>query len=199
MVELLVWLLYGCEAVQKFREATPEFWERTRGTTNYHVSSYVNAFLDIITEDLGRDNIYWSLLDLLRSRALVVAVSDEYKSSPSHREIAVRLHAKMVEIQQIFDDSYKNLPIVEYPDEDRIARHKTPYFRPDREGGKLSAGSLRAEARLSTSSPDQPTRSTDSESVKIVLSPPTDEFDSHLKTGAGEKQEVSRGSLLLVS
>ncbi|KAI0813017.1 heterokaryon incompatibility protein-domain-containing protein [Xylaria sp. FL0064] len=188
MVELLVWLLYGYKAIQKFRDATPEFWERTSGTTNYYVSSYVKAFLDIMTEDLGKGNVYWSLLDLLRTRALVVAISDEYKSSPSHREIAVGLHAKMVEIQQSFNNSYKVLPGLEYP-EDRVISRKTFYFHPNREGGKLSAGAPRAEARLSTSSPDQPAPSTDPEGVKIVISSPTNQFDSHLKPETDKKQE----------
>ena len=198
MVELLVWLLYGYEAVQRFRDATPEFWERTTGTTDYYVSSYVNAFLDIMAEDIGKKNIYWSLLSLLRTRALVVAVSDEYKSSLSHREIAAGLPAKMVEIQNSFDDSYKKLPELEYPD-DRVIRSKNKYFRPDREGGKLSAGAPKAEARLSTNSPDQPAPSANPEGVRIVVSSPTNQLDSHLKPEADKKQEVSRGSLLFVS
>ncbi|KAI0490385.1 hypothetical protein F4859DRAFT_520201 [Xylaria cf. heliscus] len=180
MLELLVWLLYGYEAIRKFRAATPQFWETTANGTNYYVSSYVKAFLDVMAEDVGSNNAYWRLLDLVRSRALVVDVSDEYKSSTSHREIAAGLHTKMLEINQSFNDSYETLPALKYPDDDRVMARKSFHYRPDQEDVRLSAGAPRAEGRLSTRSPDQAVQLTASEGVTIAATHFDEIWESYL-------------------
>ncbi|KAI0439927.1 hypothetical protein F4803DRAFT_567955 [Xylaria telfairii] len=163
MIELLIWLLYGYEDVDRFRRATTQFWERTSATTNYHVSSYVKACLDSMEEDLGERNVYRSLLGIVRHRVLVVDVSDEYKSSPDHREIALKLHAEMEKIQQMPDDWYKIPSDLRYPD-NRIQERRKAYFLPGSEGGKLSDGASKAQARLPDNSQDHPP--TGSEDVK---------------------------------
>ncbi|KAI0199845.1 hypothetical protein F4808DRAFT_451252 [Astrocystis sublimbata] len=179
MVELLVWLLYGSEAVKRFRNATPQFWERTSGTTKYYVSSYVNACLDMMNE---------YMLNLVRRRALVVDVSDEYKSSPSHREIASGLHARMVIIKKSPDACYDIPPALIY-DDDRIDQRRKTHFRPDSEGGKLSPGVSTPAERQLKNSLDQTTISTSQEGPRIIVRSATDLSDTHLRPTTNKTQE----------
>ncbi|KAI0855223.1 hypothetical protein F4860DRAFT_507647 [Xylaria cubensis] len=156
MIDLLVWLLYGYEAVKTFRQATTQFWERT-SPTSYYISSYVDAFMDIMENDLKGKVVYRSLLKLVRSRVLIVDVSAEYMSSPSHREIASELYAKMDKIQQEPSSSYMIPNGLKYPHADDIEKRKQNYFRPHSEGGRLAVDGPIVPARTTTDSQDQPT------------------------------------------
>ncbi|KAI8632601.1 hypothetical protein F5Y19DRAFT_491226 [Xylariaceae sp. FL1651] len=99
MLELLIWLIYGFEAVRTFRKYTPYFFTWTReqktGQKNYIIQ-------------LDGDTAYKALLHLVRYRLLVPSVSESYKSSPEHREIATELHKKMLGIYQtcLSDNAY---------------------------------------------------------------------------------------------
>ncbi|KAI1421811.1 hypothetical protein F5Y12DRAFT_787236 [Xylaria sp. FL1777] len=134
VIELLVWLLYGYKTVVEFQLRVTQFWERTSIT--YYVYSYVDACLDAIERDLGESNVYRKLLDLVRKRVLIVNVSDEYKSSPAHREIASKLYETIVTIQQEPGASYEIPSGLTYP-HDYIEDRKTAYFRPDSEDPRI--------------------------------------------------------------
>ncbi|KAI1739587.1 hypothetical protein F4680DRAFT_459176 [Xylaria scruposa] len=137
IIDLLVWLLYGFDALEKFRKDTTQIWERT--PTRYYVSSYIDACLDVMEEALGEDRVYRKVLNLVRSRVLIIDVSEVYKSSVHHREIASVLHGSLKEIQQQPDSLYKIPDNLSYPHADIEAR-KIKYFRPHSEGGRLAAG-----------------------------------------------------------
>ncbi|KAI1176227.1 hypothetical protein F4777DRAFT_588102 [Nemania sp. FL0916] len=160
MIDLLVWLLYGYDAVKRFRKTAVQFWERT-SATDYYIAPYISACMDSMEKHLGEGTAYTSLLRLVRRRVLIVDVSDEYKSSPSHREIASELHRQMLEIQQGLDESYTIPTDLDYPDED-IEKARQRYIRPHSEGGRLAVGAPTASTR--TSMPDsfgEPTKLND--------------------------------------
>ncbi|TRX89299.1 hypothetical protein FHL15_009736 [Xylaria flabelliformis] len=179
MIDLLVWLLYGYEAVMSFRQATTQFWERT-SPAKYYISSYVDACMDIMENDLEGKVVYRSLLELVRGRVLIVDVSAEYKSSPSHREIASELYAKMDKIRQEPSSSYMIPNGLKYPHAE-IEKRKQHYFRPHSEGGRLAVEDPIAPARTTTNSQDQPTVPiTSSGGFKMTVRAPTVPTDPHL-------------------
>ncbi len=98
MLELLVWLIYGCDAVKSFRKNTAYFWDR-KGQ-EYRVHTYVVSRMEIMASQLQADTAYKHLLDLVRDRLLVVPLSGDYESAPECREIARVLHVRMKAIQR---------------------------------------------------------------------------------------------------
>lgn len=195
MIELLVWLLYSYKAVENFRLHVSQFWERT-SATSYYISPYVSACLDSMENHLGEGNVYRSLLDLVRRRVLIVSVSDEYRSSPSHREIASKLHERMMEIHQEQETScYKLTSSLEYPQND-IEQRELSYFRPHSEGGKLTVAAPEVTPLTSINTQSRPmTATTGSADIKITVRSPTMPTGPHLGIPKQtNKQEVSRAT-----
>ncbi|KAI1120765.1 hypothetical protein F5Y10DRAFT_289312 [Nemania abortiva] len=197
MIELVVWLLYGWDAVNTFRKNTLQFWERTSDTGRYYVSSYVAACLDVMEGHLEDETAYKSLLKLVRDRVLVVAVSDVYKSSIDHREIASVLLGSMETIQQKPDDWYRIPTGLNYPLA-LIEERRTVYFRPHSEGGRLTVPSLSVPAQLPTNPDSQHTGQIDNtggdQVPQVVVRAPTIPVDSHLsipESATTDNQEQS--------
>ena len=99
MLELLIWLTYGYQAVETFRKNTDYFWELQEGN-GYAVHHYVTSRMSIMDTQLQDSTAYKELLHLVRARLLVVKVSQTYKSQLEFREIAKVLHASIKAIQQ---------------------------------------------------------------------------------------------------
>jgi serine/threonine protein kinase len=97
LLELLIWLTYGYQAVVTFRNNTEFFWERQKGKENV-VHHYVVSCMDVMDTQLQDNTAYKELLHLVRTRFLVVKVSETYKSRPDCREIAKVIHSRIKEI-----------------------------------------------------------------------------------------------------
>jgi serine/threonine protein kinase len=111
LLELLVWLVYGNKALDKFKSFTEHFWEPgdRAGNAPYKVHPYVASCIRVMKSQLqDKDNnktAYKDLLSIVEKRLLVVAVSEAYVSSTDHREIAAVLCAQMAEIERICQSS----------------------------------------------------------------------------------------------
>jgi serine/threonine protein kinase len=99
VLELLIWLTYGYQAVERFRTNTPYFWELQQ-ENGYVVHPYVVSRMDIMSTQLHDDTAYKELLHLVRTKLLVVNVSQAYRSSGESREIARGLYTSINNIQQ---------------------------------------------------------------------------------------------------
>lgn len=124
-LELLIWIVYGYDAVKTFVKYTDHFWVAggrpiADGPSNpYRVHPYVVSCIKIMMTQLDDQSAFKDLLGLVEERLLVIDVSEEYGSSPAHREIAAVLCNQMAQIEQkcLSISSYitpKNLP---YPSE----------------------------------------------------------------------------------
>ncbi|KAI0868529.1 hypothetical protein GGS24DRAFT_494486 [Hypoxylon argillaceum] len=120
IIELVIWLMYGYEGVRSFRNRTEHFWakepDRT-GKMTYRVHDYVVSCFDVMGKQLRENGAYMTLLTLVRERLLVIDVSEDYISSPNHREIAKELHTSMLDIQQRCksQDNYLTAVDLKYP------------------------------------------------------------------------------------
>jgi serine/threonine protein kinase len=98
VLELLIWLSYGYQAVVTFRKNTKYFWELRRN--RYVVHPYVVSRMDIMDTQFRDNTAYKELLHLVRTKLLIVKVSETYESQRGFREIAKGLHISIKDIQQ---------------------------------------------------------------------------------------------------
>jgi serine/threonine protein kinase len=99
VLELLIWLTYGYQAVETFRNNTKYFWE-LQPQGRYVVHPYVVLRIKIMDTQLQDKTAYKGLLHLVRTRLLIVKVSETYESQPEFREIAKVLYKSIRDIQQ---------------------------------------------------------------------------------------------------
>ena len=99
VLELLIWLTYGYQAVEIFRKNTKYFWQHQQ-QNRYVIHPYVASRMKIMDTQLQDNTAYKELLHLVRTRLLIMKVSETYKSQPEFREIAKELHTSIKHIQQ---------------------------------------------------------------------------------------------------
>jgi serine/threonine protein kinase len=101
VLELLVWLVYGHQAMLTFRQHTEYFWRidsydpRTKMEV-YVVHEYVDSCMNLLDEQLDENTAFHDLLVMVQTRLLVIDISPKYSlpSAPEYR-------AKAAEICQI--------------------------------------------------------------------------------------------------
>ena len=120
-LELLVWLTCGEKALETFRRAPTYFWQLQQ-RDRYVVHPYVASQMDFLATQLQDDTAYKELLHLVRTRLLVVKVSETYESKPECREIAKVIHKRMEDIQQKCraNPSYLEPVQLEYPSDETL-------------------------------------------------------------------------------
>jgi serine/threonine protein kinase len=122
VLELLIWLTYGYQAVESFRKNTDYFWE-LQEQNRYVVHHYVTSRMSIMDTQLQDNTAYKELLHLVRTRLLVVKVSQTYESQPEFREIAKVLFTSIRKIQEKCQSkpSYLTPVTLEYSSDEIIA------------------------------------------------------------------------------
>jgi len=127
VLELLIWLIYGYQAVQKFAYYTKYFWELQQ-QNRYVVHPYVVSRMRIMDTQLQDGTAYKELLHLVRDRLLVVEVSETYRSQPEFREIAHVLYTSIKEIQEKCQSmpSYLTPVRLEYSSNENMANVPQP-------------------------------------------------------------------------
>jgi serine/threonine protein kinase len=195
LLELLLWLIYGIEAVDTFKVYTPHFW--VNDGHKYTLHPYADSCMRVMMTELRDNTAYKDLLILVKQRLLVVSVSKEYGSFPSHREIAAILHDRITAIEQKCHHQNSYLAPVElrYPSDkireqqDLTPRRTAGLEVPRRQDVPASAGTR----RLSSQSADEelvpgvlirsPTGEVNSGSLSITnLSVPEHQQVSHVPT-----------------
>ena len=99
VLELLLWVSYGYDAVKTFRLNTTHFWTKAPGE-RYEIHSDVIMRMKIMERQLQDNTAYKELLYLVRNKLLIVKVSEKYVSLPGFREVATELHTSLKNIQQ---------------------------------------------------------------------------------------------------
>jgi serine/threonine protein kinase len=127
VLELLIWLTYGYQAVEKFKNNTRYFWELQQ-QNRYVVHPYVVSRMRIMDTKLQENTAYKELLHLVRDRFLIVKVSETYKSQPEFREIAKVLCASIRKIQEkcLSKPSYLAPVTLEYSSDEIIVNVPQP-------------------------------------------------------------------------
>ncbi|KPM37809.1 hypothetical protein AK830_g8766 [Neonectria ditissima] len=104
MLELLIWLVYGSDAVTKFGNSTSDyFWEvytEPDVGRQYRLHRCVTICLQNLDENLKDETAYKALFELVQARLLVVRVDQNNKSSPDCREIAAEVDKAMEAIKK---------------------------------------------------------------------------------------------------
>jgi serine/threonine protein kinase len=203
MLELLVWMMYGFEAVRAFRNRTDHFWlwrweERTK--REYDVHPYVSSCMDIMERQLQGDTCYKALLGLVRDRLLVIAVSEDYQSSPEFREIATELHTSMQVINRRcgLEESYLPPMDLKYPASEIEDNQRSNPPVSESHGMLAVPGQPRRPAYIAKTSQDIPTvPTTEGDDVpRVVVRRPTSELSlstlSIQEPTILDKQEVGR-------
>ncbi|KAM5341704.1 hypothetical protein ACJ41O_014735 [Fusarium nematophilum] len=101
MLELLIWLVYGYDALKKFENHTEFFWKKEwdsrKRKFQYEVHHAVVSCMQNLEEVLGGYPAYRDLFHLVRTRLLVVKISEDSRSgsSPQCRERSIEVHKKM--------------------------------------------------------------------------------------------------------
>ncbi|CAN9389434.1 unnamed protein product [Alternaria alternata] len=93
--ELLLWLAYGPNGIKIFRRYTPYFWQKVfeRGSNRYMIHDYVEATMEALDSEFKTGTAHKDLLNLVRSRLLVVKVAANYDDvSDDCRESATKVH-----------------------------------------------------------------------------------------------------------
>ncbi|KAJ0312471.1 hypothetical protein COL516b_001555 [Colletotrichum fioriniae] len=90
VLEFLIWLAYGFDAVKKFQDETAYFWERERSEGNekkYRVQTDTLRYIKSLSTTFQTPSAWRELLKLVETRLLVINVSMNWKvSSPQYRE-----------------------------------------------------------------------------------------------------------------
>ncbi|KAK1981478.1 hypothetical protein LZ30DRAFT_720085 [Colletotrichum cereale] len=107
VLELLIWIAYGIEKLDKFRDETAYFWEKNEGT--YQVKSQAQTYMDKMSKKWRKDHesVCRDLLRFVQSSLLVVAAPDD-KSSHQRRATASEAHDRMKEICERNDNETRN-------------------------------------------------------------------------------------------
>jgi hypothetical protein len=107
VLELLIWLSYSYQALVTFRKNTNYFWQHQQEMP-YVVHRYVVSLMTIMETQLQDNTAYKDLLHLVRTKLLVVNVSETYESQGGFREIAKGLHTgiKAIQLKCQFTPSY---------------------------------------------------------------------------------------------
>ncbi|OHX00718.1 heterokaryon incompatibility protein [Colletotrichum incanum] len=98
VLELLIWLFYGSDTVNKFRKKTPYLWERHGG--EYRIHKLAQEHIEEMSKTWKRNSACGDLLKFVLDRLLVIKVSENNESSSDHREIAAAAWGKMREIER---------------------------------------------------------------------------------------------------
>ncbi|KAF2972322.1 hypothetical protein GQX73_g1231 [Xylaria multiplex] len=170
-IELLIWLI----------------------KTSYSVNDYVVSCLDIMEKQLENSAAYTALLKLVRERILVIDVSEDYVSSPNHREIAGELCVSMLNIQKHCEDQgYLTSIDLKYPSSDiSAAQYKKEELLtvPETPDPHLLYKTETSEGLLGT-------QGTTSKIPRVLLRAPTGENDpnqsSHFECDLSELESSSR-------
>ncbi|CAJ2513010.1 Uu.00g011290.m01.CDS01 [Anthostomella pinea] len=172
ILELLVWLMYGIDGVNTFRDHTFHFWIWTQtgdGGRKYYLNPYVESCMDIMNNHLQEESAHKDLLNLVRNRLLVVPVHEEHVSSPDHREIAEQLHADMEEILESCKSDSPYLQVVDrsFPSSEIEKSQRQPVYE---SGGNLAVPGPAGPGYTLQASPDPSTMPTsDGDDVPRVL------------------------------
>jgi len=98
-IEILIWLIYNYNAVTTFRKHTEHFWE-LQLAGGYVIHPYVNFLIKTMDQQLKDNTAYKELLQLARTKLLVVKIWKLPESVPGYREIAKVLLKDIKTIQQ---------------------------------------------------------------------------------------------------
>ncbi|KAK2009776.1 HET-domain-containing protein [Colletotrichum eremochloae] len=98
VLELLIWLAYGYQAVVQFRSETPYFWKKDSG--KYRVHPLAQAYIDNISKQWPERSVCQDLLRFVKESLLVVALSGNNRGSSRSRATAHKAHEKMKAIQR---------------------------------------------------------------------------------------------------
>lgn len=190
LLELLLWLLYGYEAVDIFNSRTPHFW--LEYDDKYIVHPYVDSCMRAMVAELSENTAHKDLLILVKQRLLIVPVSKDYGSFPEYREIAATLHDRITAIEQKCQTQSPYLALFQLPypsdkiREQEVNQRRTASLQvPQQQGVPRLAG-----ARLnSPNTDDEPTPG-------VFLRRPTGEVNSDslstTKSSIPEHQQVSQ-------
>jgi serine/threonine protein kinase len=99
VLELLIWVIYGYDAVKNLRSSTMYFWTKAPGE-GYDIHPDVITRMEIMEGQLQDNTAYKELLHLVRNKLLIVKISEKYVSLPGCREIATELHTSFKDIHQ---------------------------------------------------------------------------------------------------
>ncbi|KAI2462981.1 hypothetical protein F4781DRAFT_426743 [Annulohypoxylon bovei var. microspora] len=172
LLELLVWLIYGCESVEKFKGSTTHFWERhdKPNEKKYIVHPYVESCMDVMMIGLENESrersAYKDLLSLVRMRLLIVKVSETYESSPDYRETAETLHTV---ITDIIHDKYPGDTISSQQRRNVVYKEAGALIAPRRDDVPRFSATLATHDDLSVDDNDVP---------QVLVRAPTGEFNS---------------------
>ncbi|EUC43333.1 hypothetical protein COCMIDRAFT_38701 [Bipolaris oryzae ATCC 44560] len=121
LLELLVWLVCGYGALEKFRKGTSEyFWQRQQDDGKpYKVHEYVFLVMTWLDGQLEAGSAYKDILKLIQEKLLVIPVSVNYaKASISgYRHKASEVHPTLRDIYERSRDreGYLEIPKLTYP------------------------------------------------------------------------------------
>ncbi|KAF2107047.1 hypothetical protein BDV96DRAFT_506859 [Lophiotrema nucula] len=140
--ELLLWLVYGNNVMQAFRDETRRsyFWEFDRITKTYLVHPYVVSHMKVLRKHLQAGSAYHDLLDLVQTKLLVVRISEDYVSVPDCREIASEVHEciKSISNRSRSEDAYLTPLRLAFP-ADEINGHTRQSQKVHQKDGSLAA------------------------------------------------------------
>ena len=121
LLELLVWLVCGYSALEKFRKGTSEyFWRGPQADGKpYKVHKYVFLVMAWLDGQLEAGSAYKNILKLIQEKLLVVPVSSNYEkaSIPGYRHKASEVHPTLRDIYERsrYQEGYLKMPKLTYP------------------------------------------------------------------------------------
>lgn len=189
MLELLIWLCYDYEAVETFRKNTKYFWQPQKD--RYVVHDHVVSCMNVMDTQLQDNTAHKELLDLVRTKLLIVKVSETYESQLHFREIAKGFRKSMEDIEQKCrpSSSYFLIPVrlENFPSEDRTT-HPQPGIVHENEIGLAVPPLQRDIPRTLPTPPLPPNSSLEKDNgFSILVSSPTLENNSDSLSGESRK------------
>ncbi|KAJ6286663.1 hypothetical protein J3E71DRAFT_388342 [Bipolaris maydis] len=121
LLELLVWLVCGYSALEKFRKETPGyFWREPKANGKpYEVHKYVVMVMGWLDKQLEDGSAYKDILRLIRGKLLIVPVSLDYAetSKPGYRHKASEIYPTLRDVYERsqHDEGYLKMPRLTYP------------------------------------------------------------------------------------
>jgi serine/threonine protein kinase len=184
MFELLIWLTSGYQAVEKLRKETEYFWklEQNQQKDVYVVHPYVVSRMDIMGTQLLNNTAYKELLHLVRTKLLVVDLSETSESPGKYREFAKGICLSINDIQK----KCQSIPLylkpvqLEYPSDLSIAIASKPVVYSNEKG--LTTPTRPDIPRTPQTLPSSPTERAEEHGPKIVVSAPMSDTNADSST-----------------